>query len=104
MLVAVPLWVVGGIAQPEVGAEVDDDRRLLPELGHLAHGNAVRQGSEEDIGSVVSRSSDENLRSVRLRRFGWTERTNLPALRSDVTCWIVTSGWSSRRRTSSPPA
>ncbi len=49
VLVAVPLRVVGGIAQPEVGAEVDDDRRLLAQLGHLPHGDAVRQRDEDDI-------------------------------------------------------
>ena len=49
VLVAVPLRVVGGIAQPEVGAEVDDDRRLLAQLGHLPHGDAVRQCAEDDI-------------------------------------------------------
>ena len=52
VLVAVPLRVVGGIAQPEVGAEVDDDRRLLAQLGHLPHGDAVRQRAEDDVGRL----------------------------------------------------
>ena len=49
--------------------------------GHLAHRDAVRQRDEEDVARLQLVDRDE-FRSVRLRRFGWSARTNLPALRS----------------------
>ena len=49
VLVAVPPRIVRGIAQPEIGAEVDNDRRLLAQVGHLPHGNAVWQRAEDDV-------------------------------------------------------
>ena len=52
VVVAVPLRVVRRVTQPEIGAEVDDDRRFLAQFGHLTHGDAVRQGAEDDVGGL----------------------------------------------------
>ena len=88
VLVVVPGRIAGGIVEPEVGAEIDDDRRHLPQRSLILPiatpcGSATKSTSHRF--EVVELAT--NLRSVRLRRFGWTERTNLPAFRSEVTCF-----------------
>ena len=49
MRLAVPLVVATGIAQPEIGAEVDDAIGQRREMVDAAHRAAVRQPEEEQV-------------------------------------------------------
>ena len=49
VLVAVPDRVVVRVVQPEVGAQVDDDLRLIAQLRQRLHADAVRQAEEEHV-------------------------------------------------------
>jgi hypothetical protein len=49
MLEAVPTRVVVGIAQPEVGTEVDDGRACRDEIGNEVDRRAMREGKERGV-------------------------------------------------------
>ena len=49
VMLVVPLGVHGGVAQAEVGAEVDDPDAALAQLRHERRGGAVRIGDDRRV-------------------------------------------------------
>ena len=54
VLLAVPPGVEGGVAQPEVGGQVDDAPDAAAELGHHVLGRAVGQAEEHEVEAVAA--------------------------------------------------
>jgi hypothetical protein len=52
MLLLVPLLVGGGIAEPEVGAEIDEGDVAVEDLGRDPLGMAVRQSGEDEVDTI----------------------------------------------------
>ena len=89
---SVPPRVPRRIAEPEVGAEVDDDRRRRSQLGDAARSTPRDGVPRTRRRPAAACSRVEKRRSVRPRSGGCTDTTGLPARRSDVTCTTSISG------------
>ena len=59
VLEAVPAGIVGSIAQPEVGPEVDDPRALRHKIRDQRGGGAVGEGQEDGVGLGQAGVEDE---------------------------------------------
>ncbi len=92
-----------GIAQPVVGAEVDDlhvRRQLRGDRGRLA----VRQGEEDQVGAGQAARVGGGEGQLEVDQMRVDGATGVPAWEWAVAAAISNSGCPASRRSSSPPA
>ena len=99
VLEAVPARVVGRVAEPEVGPEVDDRGAVGHEVRDEAGGRAVGQGEEDGI-DLRQRAS--TVRPV-VARCGWWPPIGSSSRPRPASPTISTFGWRDSSRMSSAP-
>jgi hypothetical protein len=84
VLEPIPEWVLGRVAQAEVGPEVDDRDPSVDELRHHGRRGAVREGEEDRIDVVLGKGVGDPVGGPREVRMADVDRLILASPRLEA--------------------